>query len=171
MLEKLIALVPPPQEIRGRPTEAKWQELEARLGVPFPADYKALINTYGIGWFGGWIALQTPETVIEFANPAVANTMLSFSDWGKPYSFFPEPSGILICAHDDGNSQFGWDTTGESDSWTVINFDNDCWEEFHRPLNLTLSQILTQWFSGELKGDWYPESLKPTKRCYFTHFR
>src|SRR5688572_9224139 len=57
-IEDLVALVPPPTE----PVDARgdWHEVEAALGLALPADFKALIERYGLGQFVDHITPLTP---------------------------------------------------------------------------------------------------------------
>ena len=168
MLEKLIALVPPPKEPKGVPSAAEWDAFEMQLGSAFPSDYKRLIETYGQGWFADWIQVLLPNEVVPLAPPEQGLLNLGMRHWQNPYPIFPATGGILWCGRDDGNSFFAWLTEGLPDQWTVINFNNRFIEGYHRPLPLTLTELLAGWFSGELTGDWYPEDVNPIKERHFT---
>jgi SMI1-KNR4 cell-wall len=61
-IEKLIVLVPPPENPVDNGTPEMWGEVEQSLGFALPEDYKQLINTYGAGWFAGWIHINSPLT-------------------------------------------------------------------------------------------------------------
>lgn len=58
-VEELLRLVPRPTGTRpaGR---SVWGEVEFRLEVSLPADYKSVVDAYGSGAFGGFIWLLQP---------------------------------------------------------------------------------------------------------------
>jgi hypothetical protein len=57
-LQHLMALAPPPMNIRGRVEQ--WDKLQNELSLEFPSDYKQLVNTYGSGSFAGFFGLANP---------------------------------------------------------------------------------------------------------------
>ena len=59
MIENLVRVAPvPPGNLRPF---CGWAELEQRLGFRLPSDYKALVETYGPGIFGGFIHVFQPS--------------------------------------------------------------------------------------------------------------
>ena len=58
VFEKLVKLMPPPQDPHG--ATGNWDEAEAELGTPFPDDYKLFIGTYGVGLVCDFLWIYSP---------------------------------------------------------------------------------------------------------------
>jgi SMI1-KNR4 cell-wall len=158
-----------------------WSDIEASLGVTLPEDYKQLINTYGKGWFAGWIHINSPLTkgwdslmsfsMMESVRDSIENVWaIKDTSFGKP---FPEPGSLLTLGHDDGNSFFFYLTEGEPNGWKIVNFNNRFVEGYQVILPYTVTELLSGWFEGKIKqkiggNQWYPEDIKPTKRRFFS---
>ena len=56
---RLLSLVPPPARIDN---QIDWRTVEHGLHFRLPADYKKLIETYGVGQFDGFIWILHPTT-------------------------------------------------------------------------------------------------------------
>ena len=173
-IDDLIQLVPPPAVPKNIPTSEEWGQYEVELGCAFPSDYKQIIDTYGVGWFAGWIYLAPPHEILERVKGQPRYLELCLSDWDEPYALYPNPSGLLFCGIDDGNSFFTWRTEGSSHSWTLINFPNRPYEGSEAILAYTWLELLVGWFRGEIKNprrgkgnQWYPTDVKPTKERFF----
>ena len=172
VIEELIRLVPPPAEPKNVPSAEEWVQYEAALGSAFPSDYKQIINTYGEGWFAGWLMLSLPKTIIDNMQPLGELLGMTMSRWESPYSFYPRENGLLHCGTDDGNSFFTWKTLGPPDSWTLINFPNRVYEDSEAILNYSWLELLVGWFSGtitspEVGNQWYPEDVEPMQERFF----
>ena len=172
MIAELIWLVPPPAEPKGVPSAEEWKGYEAAIGCPFPADYKEIFETYGLGWFADWLKLYPPNEIIQSIIPGQSLLELGTCRWENPCPRFPQAEGILLCGHDDGNSFFAWHTQGSPSQWTLINFDNDFREGSQIALNYSWLTLLVGWFSGEIVNDpsdneWYPEDIEPTQERFF----
>ena len=63
LLDELVTTVPPPQD-RSSPFR-QWEELELRLGVSVPRDYKAIVEAYGPGCFDEFLHVLQPKSHYE----------------------------------------------------------------------------------------------------------
>jgi len=123
----LASLVPPPDApVAG---DGDWLAVEASLGVRIPADFKDLLQRYGLGQFDD-IALLTPFAPAdrEFADlVGRAQTLLpTFAqhreEWPDdfPYPLFPEPGGLLEWATTGNGDSLCWTVSGDPDHWPVV---------------------------------------------------
>jgi hypothetical protein len=128
-LRALGWIVEPPA-VPSRPAEIDWAAFAARNGFEAPADYRLLVETYGVAGFGtesldgGWLRMLDP------LEPGA--TLVDLSDWdrrnmrGHQHRFpdqypgwrvWPEPGGFLPWADSADGDLIGWQTVGEPDAW------------------------------------------------------
>jgi hypothetical protein len=181
-IEKLIALVPPPEYPVDNGTSEMWAEIEAALSVQLPDDYKQLINTYGAGWFAGWIHINSPltkrwDSLLDFSLMESVRDSMKQNKWDTTNlnwdKTFPEPGSLLTLGHDDGNSFFFYITEGEPNDWKILNLDNDFTEDGQVILSCGITELLVGWFEGTIQNgvgenQWYPEDIDPTQCRFFS---
>ncbi|AWS45803.1 hypothetical protein DKM19_35420 [Streptosporangium sp. 'caverna'] len=139
-----------------------WAELFAELGTEMPSDYVALVDAYGQSEFSEWLALGDPRRDEHgFSKEAEARELgdeyRSFrSEWPQAYPFaaWPEPGGFLSWGNSIDGDCLGWLTAGEPDQWPVA-----IWPRHHayRVIDMTVTDFLLGWFSGELVGGELPD--------------
>ncbi len=165
LLSRIRQLIPPPAAPVGTGTPDKWQSVEQALGTTLPLDYKQFIDTYGTGWFAGYIALISPFyeewPLLEFKDE-----ILNLYEWRKeefpegrpPFPTYPEPGGLLPWGVDENGGAFFWRTTGHPEEWTtvVLNADyDDVYDEY--PTSLT--SFLTGLLEGTIVVSRFPPDL------------
>ncbi|GAA1550302.1 hypothetical protein GCM10009827_083690 [Dactylosporangium maewongense] len=141
-IEDLVRLVLPPAEPVD--ADADWAAVEAELGLPLPADYKALVGRYGHGEFHE-IGLLTPANLIARARellPAFGPSRERFPEY-YPHLLYPEPGGLLEWGSHPAGHQLCWDT---ANGWTMALVSED--GEAYR-YDLDLTGLLHAYFSGE----------------------
>ena len=169
-LEELIELIPPPAVPESAGAQEQWWEVERQLGASLPQDYKQLVNTYGVGWFGNWICIYSPfSTRYPLINPPLWELIGNQGDYPEfhhPFDVFPTPGGLLPCGEDDNRSPFCWLTQGDPDRWQIVNLDAH-YSASYRLLSMSITDLLAGWFAGRITGDWYPEDVFPTQNRVF----
>ncbi|MFE1879262.1 SMI1/KNR4 family protein [Streptomyces diastatochromogenes] len=98
-LDALVRAVPPPAD----PVDARgdWAEVEARLGVRLPGDYKLLVETYGWGEFCDYLYLRTPFGTSPHNGP----------EWHE---------GLLVWGTTMDADRLCWRTEGDPEEWPVV---------------------------------------------------
>ncbi|MEV0901440.1 SMI1/KNR4 family protein [Actinoplanes sp. NPDC049802] len=135
-----------------------WADFESSLGLRLPADYKAYIDEYGVGFVNRLFVVRHPTTTEAGFNLLQAPEQWEAPDAEQEYlethlTAPPLPLGIgrdrlMLCADSDG-TQIYWDTSQDDpDSWSVVvgDDDGDTWQA----LDLTLVETLLQLFTGRL---------------------
>lgn len=173
-VKALVKLVPPPLKPVSAGTAAGWKDVETRLGLELPPDYKEIVNLYGVGWFGNWICVYSPfdETFNLFAQGE--RYMSSFREWlatddpdnFPPYPIYPENGGLLSFAQDENAGPYCYVTEGPAQDWPILIMDNKYLRDDSRQIDATLSELLAGWFSGEY-GTEDHETLEPPLRNEF----
>jgi hypothetical protein len=101
----------------------KWQEVEAKLTVPFPSDYKEFIGYYGAGVIGNFVVVSNPFSPHKPAN------FFRYTDFSLEierkfhfldFPLFPEMDGLLPFASTYNGDHLYWLTEGQTDNWKVI---------------------------------------------------
>ncbi|MBB4913626.1 hypothetical protein [Streptosporangium saharense] len=159
-LERLLALVPPPTD----PLFAlgSWEELFTDLGTGLPSDYVALIDAYGSSDFSDWLGVGDPRRdghgSSKDAGAREMGDQYRFfrSRWPEdnPFAAWPEPGGFLSWGNTNDGDHLGWLTVGEPDRWPVALWPR---HHGHRVVELTVTEFLVGWFTGELVGEELPD--------------
>lgn len=163
MIENLVRVAPVPGG-RQRPY-AGWPELEQRLGCGLPSDYKALIETYGPGIFGGFIHVFQPT----FPVPAIdLEAQIADSAWALgelqkggeriPYRLTAPAEIIAIGRTDNGDILYlVRNSLSEPDAWTIAVNEarSDEWNEFEGGITDFLASAL----SGSRQYSVFPASF------------
>lgn len=170
-IDDLVRLVPPPIE----PVDAAgdWGRVEAGLERELPADFKALVDRYGRGQFADFISplhpFGTPDLLIPMARRLLEQEGPFRDAYPErcPYSFYPEPGGLLPWAGTDNGDRLGWLTAGEPDSWTVVAWNPRGW--YHSAHEQGAVAFLHGWLTGRIHTPVFGGPVEPTP--WFDPFR
>jgi hypothetical protein len=175
-MDPLFNLIAPPSKPFETGTPKTWQEAEAFLGVPLPADYKALIDHYGTGSFGDLITVYSPFTEIEYLNLFYALDTLQQADrqtqklgdssWTavRPFAYYPALKGLLPWGCTSNLSQlFFWQVKGAPAKWETVfyNLRNGEYEVWKYPLSGLLYRLFTRQVQSVLLPEDFPGSQEP----------
>ncbi len=139
----LAELVPPPER-PGRPSAPDWDRFARENGFEAPADYRLLIERYGVGGFGagglpgGWLLLLDPfpdgTSFVELSAWDRRNSrglQRQFPDQYPGWPMWPLAEGLLPWANTADGDLVGWWTVGGPDGWGTRFFGrSDEFEEF-----------------------------------------
>lgn len=169
-LDRLARLVPPPAAPVG--ASGDWEAVERELGVSLPADYRALVTTYGYGMFDDFLEVLTPfsrpgERLMDFGLGTMLQTMRDNRAAGVPipYPLWPEPGGLLPWGMTSNADWCYWITTpsGQPDRWRIFVDAHGDWWEHPGPLTAALVDIL----SGAARIRAFPDDF-PSSAPWFT---
>lgn len=168
-LANLMALAPPPAEpIMAR---GDWGRIEGQIGRSLPADFKALIATYGSGSFGEFLnpinPLRDGGIGFEWADQHIlAHERGLRRDSPRSYALpiYPEPGGILPWATTDNGDTLFWLTWGDPDGWGVLHQEARGDDRVLYPFRAV--EFLARWLAGELCGPLLPD-LGGDPACVF----
>lgn len=187
-LKQLMDLVPPPSKPMNAGSAKAFLKVEAELSLKLPADYKALVHTYGSGkWQEFWSVLN-PFTANKYTNLIIQSGNLRPKRWsaldaeravreraGKkyPHPIYPESGGILPWAITDNGGRFYWLTKGNPSKWPTIYYPSR--DPDYESLTLPCVEIVLKTVAGKLKifgeefGSNYkysdPKSFCPSLPC------
>ncbi|MBR7827938.1 SMI1/KNR4 family protein [Actinospica sp. MGRD01-02] len=151
--DELTRLVPPP----AAPVDARgdWHSVEAELGLALPADFKQLIEAYGLGQFVDFITPLTPfgsRDLLMRSARDILDSEHSFREENpedSPYAIYPEPGGLLEWAGTDNGDRLCWLTEGEPDQWTTIAWNQRSWSYDVFPVGAV--EFLAGWLAGRIE--------------------
>ncbi|HEY2082197.1 MAG TPA: hypothetical protein VGI88_05385, partial [Verrucomicrobiae bacterium] len=115
-LDELKAIVRPPQ----RPSEvgdfAAWREIESKIGLILPSDYKGFVFTYGTGLFARFYRIYNPFSLSKFMalHPSIQRTCAGIGEikraWPAqvPYAIYPSVPGLLPWGNDENGNDYYW---------------------------------------------------------------
>ncbi|MBD3578066.1 MULTISPECIES: SMI1/KNR4 family protein [Streptomyces] len=122
-------LVPPPAEPVG--AHGDRGAVGHSLGVRLPADYRALVETYGRGDFCDHLCLHTPFS----------------AERHHPYLLYRDPRGLLVWGTTIDADRLCWETTGDSRHWPVVLWSHDgAYETF----GAGAAGFVERWVGGSL---------------------
>jgi len=157
-LDALRRLVPPPTTpYLG---DDSWERLFDRLGTRLPAEYVALLETYGSGSWRSWLNFVTPLRDPDAARSKGYRGLADFVEQMldiyrelraehpefQPLAVWPEPGGFLPFADSIDGDVFGWLTLGDPEDWPVIIYPRH--EDQGPPLPEGLVDTLLAWLRG-----------------------
>ncbi|MEV8635052.1 SMI1/KNR4 family protein [Streptosporangium sp. NPDC051023] len=130
-LTALAAVIgPPPQS----PFPVDWPGVERLLGVRFPDDYKAFAEAYGPVLVGEWIWVVLPHDSERGGylkqlkqRHDLQRSMRDLDPPAHPFTFHPEPGGLLLWGESRGGESYFWDTSAADDPnlWPTMLFSRD----------------------------------------------
>lgn len=155
-IDELVAVCPPPKS----PVHARgeWSAVEAKLGA-LPADYRALIETYGSGSFGDLTPLNPfdPNEHVDLIRAGQGvlagdrHTRKTHFDHLESLPLHPDAGGFLPCALLGNGGHVYWRTNGDPDAWPVYVLPSR--ELRGTELAMSLTSLLARWLDGRETPD------------------
>jgi hypothetical protein len=147
-LAALSQVLPPPAE--PATGEATWDEIAVSMGVRFPGELRALIDTYGFGMIGRELTIFSPRSAsFEEATAPVLRAMreLGPEECNSPLPAFPDAGPSLLPVAGNGNADYVFvvvtdGVADESRLWVGNTGDLD-WLLVPGPLTRLLLDVLT----------------------------
>lgn len=141
-------------------SEVDWSEVEQRLDLPLPSDFRALVERFPWGIFRGHIVVGNPGLHRGKADLIAGMSVVldDMRDWGieeglVPYPVYPEPGGLVPWGGGPGGAPICWLTIGaDPDAWQVVlgSSDFEIWENFAGGAARFILAVLTREFKSEI---------------------
>lgn len=171
-IETLRKILPPPLSPIESGKEEYWTEIEQKIGISLPSDYRDYITTFGTGYVGEFIWVFNP-----FASKPTFNLIEQIrvrldavrvikqqlpSD--APFKLFPEQGGLLPCGATGNGDCLFWLTEGNPDEWPILVNESrgPDWAQF----NMRLTDFLAGVIRREISCEIFPTDF-PGQRVIF----
>jgi hypothetical protein len=131
-----------------------WTAVEADLGLPLPADYKALIEYFGPGIFDDFAAPNVPGAAKHYDLVAQVRSFGKHSEDPvfAPHVLQPAAGGLVIWGATVAGDLFFWEPRGEDpDAWPVQAWDVEDADYF--TFEGGAVEFLLRFFDGTLEPD------------------
>ena len=177
-VQRLRTLVPPGPE-GGE--QLDWQEVERDLGCPLPADFRDLVDLYGVGTIDEYLMILPPVSAEhESGIPSVGRMTPTpektawLEHTGSTYPFRPQP-GSLVCGLRlvDGNGDLSgavyWRTSGPvPEQWPVV-----LWQRYQPfvEFNLSMTGLLVKWLTEASEIEFHRRLVFGAPHSRFVHWR
>lgn len=166
-IESIFTVMTPPTDPFEAPIISEWVEVENKLGITLPGDYKEFIQLYGTGKVNDFIWIFNPLSKNQNINlieqvRIQLETLIQLQSYGEviPYKLFPEKGGILPLGMTDNGDVLFWKTEGSSNNWTILVNESrsDEWESFDMSITQFLVEILTHKISCKIFPQNFPNA-------------
>jgi hypothetical protein len=165
-LERLARLLPLPVSPVEAPSISDLADVELRLGLPLPMDYKRFIQRYGSGTIDAFLWVLNPSSANESIRlPDSSDRQLGILRWLReqgtesiPHPIYPEPGGLLLWAETANGDCLYWRTVGPPDDWRIAINESRApnWHDHAGPMTAVLADLLDRTVSVEFFPDSFP---------------
>jgi len=119
VLAQLIG--PPPRQT----PPIDWAAVQETLGLRLPADFKSFASAYGPIELGEFVSVWSPAGAQARFNHSTHRWLRALRDADPasyPYTFWPEPGGLLMWGQSRLSHHFFWDTSASTDPqrWPTV---------------------------------------------------
>ncbi|MEO3945334.1 SMI1/KNR4 family protein [Gorillibacterium sp. CAU 1737] len=173
-MDKLIAILTPPETPHKPGSVEEWREAAEQLGTDLPADYKEFLRIYGTGGVGDFLWILTPFDPDVNINLSIRQRELceaylvsktNFPEY-YPYEAYPAPGGLLPWAYTDNGDELYWLTEGPPDQWTVVVYESRSPDCHVYPVRMT--DFLYGFLSGETPCEAFPDDFPDEDTAYIS---
>jgi hypothetical protein len=128
IIDALIKQVPPPAQTSYQPNSDDWLNVEEKLGLSLPDEYKTIIGFYGDFYWSDFFHLLNPFSSNKYLNLFTQLEMIleAERDMRKmypehyPLPLYPEANGLLpFFMTDNGDTGF-WITYLQPEKWSIL---------------------------------------------------
>lgn len=165
MIADLVRLVAPPASPIDNTGD--WEGAEREVGLSFPADYRDLVSTFGVGTFGDFISVLSPfstnwrRNIVERGGRWLEGQRELRDKWPEqfPVGLFPEPGGALPWGVTDNGDTCCWlvDVRADPSTWrlAIAESRGPSWHQHRGPIVEFLVDVL----AGRNLPDFFPDDV------------
>lgn len=166
MIENLKKVMKLPKNPIDTGSLEKWQEVEHKMGIDFPHDYKEFISAYGTGRIGDFLWILNPFSknenvnileVMNYFQWAYSTSKKKFPD-DFPRPLFSENNSLITWGATDNGDYLFWvyDINLKPNNWKMGVYDSRAGEE-SKLFDINMSTFLEKLVKNEIQTDAFPE--------------
>lgn len=157
-IERIKRVMSPPEIAPVKCAVADWQEVEGKLGVSLPEDYKIFIDEYGYGSINNFLWIFNPFVSNQYINlleqaKAIADVYIELRENGDkfPYLISPTAGGCIPFGATDNGDYLFWKMGKEGVCGIVINEGRSpLYDEYDMEWSEFLYLLLTSQLESEV---------------------
>jgi hypothetical protein len=143
--------------------ELDWDDVELRLGVELPADFKRLSEIFGAGEFDDWLRVYAAVVPEQLARRRAGWD--AYPDLLDPYRLFADGVGLIPWGDSEQGDTFYWlaDEDRPADTWpTVAYLDDLSWTRYEMTMSEFCCRLLAEEdFDFDIAGRFGPPVFYP----------
>ncbi len=161
---------PPARPVDARPADDDaWNDVEFRLGLRLPQDFKKLVEVYGSGSWGSFLTTLNPFSLDPELNLERRVHDILRLDHGNqrafptevPFPLYPERDGLFPWAFTSTGLRLYWlaDENLEPDAWQILVLEGlgFLFERYQPPATDLLVRFVTGEINSRILGELRPE--------------
>lgn len=168
-INKLENIFKSNNKLADKYTKEKWNEIEFKLGIKLPTDYKSFINRYGVGCINDFLWVLNPFTqnsnlnLIEKGKKIREAYIISKNAFPEDFihDVFPSIDGLLPCAITDNGDEIFWLTSNVVDEWNIIVYESR--SSGYYEYNMGLAEFLYKILTKDIKCSAFPDDFPGDK--------
>jgi hypothetical protein len=180
-LQRLIQLEVPPLKPVAPGTPDSWQEVERKLNLVLPTDYKEYVRAYGAGCWANFFGIMNPfyrwrhpeagsfYAWIQTRLEGLDEMYEKFPEYSAPFRRHPAPNGLFPFGYDDNGGTLCWKITRAPDSWPIVCLGGK-YSAPYGEYDMTLTNFLVGLLSGKIFPPTFPPDLFPILRPAFSPY-
>ncbi|WP_131809344.1 hypothetical protein [Mycobacteroides immunogenum] len=146
----------------GRVAPKEWAAIDSGLGFVTPADYRAIIDTYGSGSFDDFLIVLSPQSDNKYLDLSSQITVRREALRGLTHEVIPYSIDLLTaCAYTNNGDVVYWlaDKTVDPNEWPIIvnASSDDEWDRFEGGLLDFLISVFNRSYVCPIFPDDFPE--------------
>ena len=169
-MNELLNLVMPPVHPVSVGSDKEWNNIEEKIGINLPEDYKKIVETYGFGSFNEYFYVLNP--FIE--SPRYLNLIFSCEDFAetlnkqqlvsplsnthlKPFNFETK-KGLMPFIRDEDAGLICWNID-EGEFWNIIVLDSS-WSKDILCFEMQTADFINSLLKGSIEIDFYSSIIE-----------
>lgn len=174
MIENLIKVMQPPIHPSEVGSLQGWIDIEQKMNIKFPNDYKEYISTYGTGRIGEFLWVLNPFSKYTNANliDDMEHFQWAYSELRKdfpenyPRPHFPKNNSLIPWGGTDNGDYLFWvyDKNSDQNEWKIGITDMG---EGEYLFDMNMSTFLEKLVKNKIQTDAFPEDWLEMKNKKF----
>jgi hypothetical protein len=152
-IEDLVEVIPPPATPRDAGTLDQLGDIEKRLGLQLPSDYREFTIRYGTGSFlDGYLQIYNPFAVdlLDAATTRYSRCRHFHESGALPWAPIPASPGVFEIGGNENGHTILYLTEGNPDEWPLLVVPHDDSPHFER-WELQLGTFLARALMNEIQ--------------------
>jgi len=175
-IDKINKILAIPKIIYKPGTKEEWSNVENKIGISLPSDYKQFINTYGTGKIDNFIWILTPFVkdenlnLLERSKFLIDNYLKTAKKFPQYYKHkvYPEDEGLFPWGYTINGDILYWITKRKSNDWNIVVYESRSSENYE--YEGTMTHFLYRLLTREIIDPILTDEDFPTEKLEFVAY-